>query len=158
MAGTWATFRAALKAQLNGVTIDLGADYDAETLKAYEYAAPGRQDAVNWPYCVIMPNGRSVTRESGGDRVTTVPVTVLVMLAPSGAVDSPELLQTRYDAWCDALADALDDAISMDGTSDIAAHIQTFGDLQPIKSIDEGWGFEMILPSVQISEAKSFSA
>ena len=158
MSGTWPTFRAALKAQLNGVTVDLGASYDAETMMALEYAAPGRQDASNWPYCVVLPEGRHLTRESGGDRVTTVPVTVLVMLAPFGASDNQEYLQQRYDAWCDALSDALDDAISMDGTSDIAAHVQDFGRLEQIMSVDEGWGFELILPEVQISEAKTFSA
>ncbi len=158
MAGSWAAFRAALKAQLNGVTIDLGASYDAETMTALEYAAAGRQDAGNWPYCFILPRGRRVSREAGGDRVSTVEAAVRVMLAPRGSSENIEYLQQRYDAWCDALADALDDAVAMDGSADIAAHEQLMGPLELYDDLDDGWGFEMTLPAVKYSEAKTFSA
>lgn len=155
MSGTWAAARAALAAQLNGVTFDLGADYAAETLKAYENAAAGRQDAVNWPYAFIMPGEQRVTREPGGQRLSEIDAVVRVMLAPLGQSDSMEVIQQRYDGWVEALKDALDDAVALDGTSDIFL-AQVFSGLAKYDDLDAGWGFEMTIEGIQISETKTF--
>lgn len=157
MSGTWPTARAAIKAQLNGVTWDLGASYDTATLTAFEYAVPGRQDAVNWPYAFVMPAEQRVRREPGGQRLTDIDAVVRVMLAPKGQSESMEYLQTQYDAAVEALKDALDDGVALDGTADIFLE-QVFGGLVMYVpgDLDEGWGFEMTLAGIQISETKTF--
>ena len=158
MTGSWALARAALKAQLDGVTITAP---NTETLTAYEYAPGGRQDAQTFPYCFPLPNGHTVTRESGGDRVGRKDVIVRVMLAPKGGVEGGEGMETlhaRYDAWCLALTTALDDAITIDGTVDIFGLDQQFGPLGLFDDIDAGWGFEMTLGTMQWSGAATFSA
>lgn len=158
MTGSWALARAALKAQLDGVTITAP---NTETLTAYEYAPGGRQDAQTFPYCFPLPNGHTVTRESGGDRVGRKDVIVRVMLAPKGGVEGGEGMETlhaRYDAWCLALTTALDDAITIDGTVDIFGLDQQFGPLGLFDDIDAGWGFEMTLGTMQWSGAATFTA
>ena len=158
MTGTYALARAALKAQLNGVTIS---SPNSETLTAYEYAPGGRQDAQTFPYCFPLPNGHTVQRDSGGDLVGRKDVIVRVMLAPRGGVEGGEgmeTLHTRYDAWCLALTTALNDAVAMDGTVDIFGIEQQFGPLGLFDDIDAGWGFEMTLGTMQWSEAATFSA
>lgn len=157
MSGTWPTARAAIKAQLNGVSWDLGADYGAATLTAFEYAVPGRQDAANWPYAFIMPKGPTVERGPGRVRYQTRPVVVRVMLAPLGQSDSMEYLQTQYDAAVEALMDAFDDAVALDGTADRLGR-QEFTDLTMYTGLDEGWGFEINFGDLRISETKTFSA
>ena len=158
MTGTWALARAALKAQLNGVTIS---SPNSETLTAYEYAPGGRQDAQTFPYCFPLPNGHTVQRDSGGDLVGRKDVIVRVMLSARGSVEGGEgmeTLHTRYDAWCLALTTALDDAIAMDGTVDIFGIDQQFGPLGLFDDIDAGWGMEMTLGTMQWSGAATFSA
>lgn len=157
MSGTWPTFRAALKAQLDGSTVTAP---NAETLKAFEYP-PGRQTNAVFPYAFVIPTGETVTRESGGDRVTTKDVRVRVLLAPAGSAEGGsgmEDLAKRYDSWKESLKNALDDAVGMDGTADIYALEQTFGDLAFFDDMDTGWGFEMGLGTMQLSETKTFSA
>lgn len=157
MTGTWPLARAALKAQLDGTEIQAPA---VERLLALEYAPGGRQDATTFPYCFPEPNGHTITRETGGDRVGVKDIIIRVMLAPRGApqgVGAVEGLHERYDAWCVALADALDDAVALDATADIYALTQEFGPLGQFDDIDAGWGFEMTLGTMQWSEAKTFS-
>lgn len=157
MTGTWALARAALKAQLNGVTIS---SPHAETLTALEYAPGGRQDVLTFPYCFPAPNGHTETRETGGERVGRKDVVVRVMLSPRGGVEGGEGMETlhkRYDAWCVALGDALDDAVTMDGTADIYALEQEYGPLWPFDDIDAGWGFDLSLGQMQWSGAKTFT-
>lgn len=157
MTGTWPLARAALQAQLNAITIT---SPNAETMVALEYAPGGRQDAVTFPYCFPEPNGHTVTRESGGDRVGVKDVIIRVMLAPRGGVEGGEgmeMLHKRYDAWCVSLTDALDDAVAMDATVDIYGLDQQFGPLGAFDDIDAGWGFDMTIGMMQWSESKTFS-
>jgi len=154
MAGTWPTARAAIKAQLHGVTWT-PAGFATSELTAFEYAVPGRQDAVNWPYAFIMPTEQRVRREPGGQRMTDIDAVVRVMLAPAGQSDNIESLQTQYDAAVEALKDALDDGVALDGTADIFLE-QVFAGLVLFDDIDKGWGFEMTLEGIQISETKTF--
>lgn len=154
MSGTWPTARAAIKNQCNGVTWDLGASHDTATLTAYEYAAAGRQDAVNWPYAFIMPTEQRVRREPGGQRITDIDAVVRVMIAPKGQSGSMEYLQTQYDAAVESLKDALDDGVALDGNADIFDE-QSFGGLSLYDDLDEGWGFEMTIDGIQISETKT---
>lgn len=150
MSGTWATARAAVQAQCNGVTVS--SPY-SETLTAYEYAPGGRQDLVAWPYAFPLPTGRRVRHEPGEQRYTTADLVVRVMLAPVGAIDMEEL-HKRYDAWCVALADAFDDALAFDNTVDQWLE-QVFGPLVLFEDIDRGWGFDMTFEGVELSETKT---
>lgn len=157
MSGTWPTYRAALKARLNGLTIT---SPNSETLTAFEYPV-GRQLVAAWPYAFVVPTGESITRESGGDRVMTKDVRVRIMIATAGSAEGGsgmEDLTKRYDAWKESLKDALDAGVGMDGTADIYALVQEFGDLAAFDDMDTGWGFEMTLEGAQLSESKMFSA
>lgn len=156
MSGTWATARAAIKNQINGVTFDLGAGFATETLTAYEFAPPGRQSPGTYPYAFLMPAEQRVTREPGMQRITTVDAVVRVMLAtPANGNSNAEVLQRRYDACVEALKNAFDDAVALDGNADIFLD-QSFSGLEPYDDIDLGWGFEMTLGTVAISETKAF--
>jgi hypothetical protein len=157
MTGTWPLARAALAAQLDGITVS---SPNAETLRALEFAPGGRQDVGLYPYCYPEPNGHTVTRETGGDRIGVKNVVMRVMLAPTGSVaggEGMETLHKRYDAWCVSLTDALDDAVAMDATVDIYGLDQQFGPLGLFDDIDAGWGFDMTLGTMQWSESKTFS-
>ncbi|CAB4166851.1 hypothetical protein UFOVP1383_32 [uncultured Caudovirales phage] len=154
MAGTWPTARAALKAQLDGVTASV-AGHEAETLDALEYAPGGRQDAQEWPYGFFLPVGEVVTREPGNQRITTKSPVFRVMLAPRGQSSDMESLHKRYDAWKEALKDALDDAVAADGNADVFL-TQEFGDLAFFEDVDVGWGFDMTFGELQLSETKTF--
>ncbi len=157
MSGTWPTARAAIVAHLNGVTADAGASYATETLSAYEWAPGGRQPADKFPYCFITPAEITVSRGPGSYREIAIDVRVRFMLAPRGQSDDMNMLQQRYDAWVVALMDAWDDAATIDGTADISVE-QSFGGLALFEDIDNGWGFDMTLGNVRISEVKTFSA
>jgi hypothetical protein len=157
MSGTWPTARAAIKNQLNGVTADAGASFKSETLTAFEYAPAGRQPADLWPYCFIIPAEVQVNRYPGQMRELIIDVQVRMMLAPDGEGYDMNALQQRYDAWWVALLDAWDDAATIDGTADISVQ-QSFSGLAQYADIDNGWGFDMTLGSVRISEVKTFSA
>lgn len=157
MSGTWATARAAIVAQLNGVTADAGASYATETLSAYEWAPGGRQPADKFPYCFITPAEQQVNRYPGQMRETVIDVRVRFMLAPRGQSDDMNMLQQRYDAWVEALKDAWDDTAALDGSADISVE-QSFSGLALLEDIDNGWGFDMTLGNVRISEVKTFSA
>lgn len=150
MSGTWATARAAVKAQCHGVAVS---SPFVETLTAYEYAPGGRQDLVTWPYAFPLPTGRSVRHEPGEQRYITTDLAVRVMVAPVGTEDM-ETLHQRYDSWCDALADAFDDAIAFDNTVDQWL-TQDFGPLLLFEDIDRGWGFDMTFGGVELSETKT---
>jgi len=158
MTGTWPTARAAIKAQLHGLTIS---SPNSETLTALEYPPGGRQDAGLFPYAYVVPTGETVTRESGGERVTVKDIRVRVMLAAAGGTEGGpgmEDLAKRYDAWKESLKDALDDSVALGGNADIYATEQVFDGLGPFDDIDRGWGFEMTLGTMQLSESKTFSA
>lgn len=157
MSGTWPTARAAIKAQLDGLTFTLGADFEAETLTAFEFAVPGRQDAGNWPYCFVMPSPPVVERGPGRVRYETRDVRVRVMLAPQGQSDDLETLQRRYDGWIDVLVAAFDDAVKLDGNADVFLS-QEFTDLALYDDVDKGWGFEMSLGQMRTSAVVTFSA
>lgn len=157
MSGTWPTARAAIVAQLNGVTADAGSDYATETLSAYAWAPPGRQPADKWPYAFITPAEIEVGRGMGGYRELTVDVRVRVMLAPRGETYDMNALQQRYDAWVSSLMDAWDDTATLDGAADISVR-QSFSGLFQAEDIDNGWAFDMTLGEVHISEDKTFSA
>lgn len=157
MSGTWPLARAAIAAQLNGVTADAGSDYVTETLAAYEWAPGGRQPADLFPYAFILPTTFLVGRGMGKDRKISADVEVRVMLGPMAASESMEVLQKRYDAWVVSLMDAWDDAATLDGTADISVE-QAFGGLAQFSDIERGWGFDMTLLNVVITEEKAFSA
>lgn len=157
MSGTWLLARAAIVAQLNGVTADAGTDYVTETLAAYEWAPGGRQPADLFPYAFILPSTFTVGRGPGSSRELTLDVEVRVMLGPMAASESMEVLQKRYDAWVVALMDAWDDAATIDGAADISVE-QIFSGLALFSDIERGWGFGMTFLNVHISEEKTFSA
>lgn len=157
MSGTWPTARAAIVAQLNGVTADAGATFATETLRAFEFAPPGAQPADLFPYAFILPAELQVGRGPGSYRELTIDVVVRVMLAPRGQSDDMNALQQRYDAWTVALMDAWDDAATIDGTADISVE-QSFGGLVDVVDVERAWAFDMTLGQVHISEVKTFSA
>lgn len=155
MSGTWPTARAAIKTHLDGVSWDAGAPFDSEILRAYEFATAGRQDAGGWPYAFLLPFEQRVRREPGSQRITSGDPVVRVMLSPRGQSDSMEALQTRFDAAVEALKDAFDDAVALDGNADIFLE-QVFTGLTLYEDLDEGWGFEMTLEGMELSETKTF--
>lgn len=155
MSGTWPTARAAIKAQLDGLTFTLDADFETETLTAFEFAVPGRQDAGNWPYCFVMPSPPTVERGPGRVRYETRDVRVRVMLAPQGQSDDLETLQRRYDGWIDVLVAAFDDAVKLDGNADVFLS-QEFTGLTLYDDLDTGWGMELTLEGLRISKVKVF--
>lgn len=157
MAGTWPTARAAIVAQINGLSHDLGADFASKTLTAREFAFAGRQDASNFPYAFIMPAELRVTRHAGMQRATEVDAVVRVMLAPSSYAGNMEVLHRLYDGWVATLTDALDDGVALDGTADVFLD-QSFSGLSNYDDLDEGWGFEMTLGGIRITEIKTFGA
>ncbi|MGE3856995.1 MAG: hypothetical protein AB7G21_08580 [Dehalococcoidia bacterium] len=151
---TWPTARAALASHLEGLQITVSG-LEQETLKALEWAPSGRQDATLWPYGFVFPTGETVTRASGVRR-TTRELVFRLMLSPTGAETTLEVLQKRYDAWKEALKDSMDSAITIDGAATVFGE-QSFGELEPYDDIDKGWGFEMRLGALQFHEAKTFS-
>lgn len=155
MSGSFAAARAAIKAQLHGTSVDLGADYATQELVAFEYAPPGRQTVEQFPYAFPLPAEVLVGRGPGGMRETLVDWQIRVMMAPEGE-QNLELLQKYYDAWVVALSDAWDDAAGLDGAADISVE-QDFSGLMIFQDIDKGWGFEMTLKNVRITEDKTFS-
>lgn len=149
MSGSWVEVREATRLQCDGLIVN--APY-YETLTAYEYAPAGRQDAPQWPYAFILPMGRTVRHEPGMQRYTVTDLTVRVFVAPRGQFDM-EAIQGRYDAWCDALSDAFDDALAMDYTVDQWL-VQQFGPLILFNDLDDGWGFDMTFGQIELSETK----
>ncbi|MGE0229979.1 MAG: hypothetical protein AB7I38_17040 [Dehalococcoidia bacterium] len=145
---SWATMRAAVKDRLDGLTISTPV---AQTLKAYEYAPGGRQDLTVWPYAFPLPLGRNVHRDNGEQRVTTVPFTWRVMLAPRAQAVDMQRVHQLYDAWCDALVAAFDDAVALDETVDYVDS-QEFQPLQLFLDLDVGWGFDMVLQEAVMTE------
>ena len=91
--------------------------------------------------------------------IETTPGTLVaadaVMLAPRGQSSDMESLHKRYDAWKEALKDALDDAVAADGNADVFL-TQEFGDLAFFEDVDVGWGFDMTFGELQLSETKTF--
>lgn len=153
MAGSWPAARAAIKAQLDGATIS---DPQSETLSCYEYPPPGASSAYPWSY--VIPSERTVTRRPGGQRWTVIDARVRVVLAPPTQGASREQLAKRYDAWCGALSDAMDDGIALDGNADVFLE-QRFSGLLQFEGMDhDQWGFEMTLGEIRISETKAFGA
>jgi hypothetical protein len=157
MTGTWPLARAAIAAQLDGLTVDLGAAFAAKTLRCEEFAFAGRQDARNFPYAFPLPAEQRVTRAAGSARITEIDATIRVMLVPSAYSGDMETLHRYYDAWIEAFKDALDDAVTLDGTVDIWLE-QDFGPLTQFDDLDTGWGMDMTIGGIRITEVKTFSA
>jgi hypothetical protein len=155
LSGTWPTARAAIVAQLSAATAQV-TGLQAETLSAYEWAPAGKQPADKFPYCFVTPAEQQVNRYPGQMRETVIDVRVRFFLSGRGE-DSMENLQKRYDAWVEALKDAWDDTAALDGAADISVE-QQFGGLALFEDIDTGWGFDMTLGNVRITETKTFSA
>ena len=151
MAGTWPLARAALVAQLDGITWE-AAGSGVETLDCYEFPPSAAQQ--QYPHAYLIPSPRTVRRAPGGQRVTDIEVRVRFVLAPAAA--EAEKLSQRYEAAIEAVADALDDAIALDGNAD-AIGDQEFTGLEQMPEDQDGWGFSMTLP-VRVSETKTFSA
>lgn len=156
MSGTWAAARAAIAERLDGLTVTVPGLHQ-ETLRALEHAPAGRQDVKNFPYAFVLPRGRSVTREPGGQRITTVQAAVRVILAPRAQTLDMRRLQQRYDAWCDRLAAAFDGAVALGGAVDIFES-QEFEGLAFFDDVDTGWGFDLVLGELEFSETVEFSA
>ena len=152
MAGTWAIARAALKNQLNGVTWT-ASGHVAETLVCHEWPQIRQQ---KYPYAYIVPPSRTVRRGAGEQRVSLLSPSVRIVLGGQSAIDSPEKLVTRMEAAVAALIDALDDAVTLDGTVDVFAG-QSFSGLTLFDE-DQAWGFELTIEDVRITEVKTFSA
>ena len=157
MAGTWPTARAAIKTHLDGLTSDLGASFGTETLTAFEWAVPGRQDVANWPYAFIRDSQRRTAPVAGSARVTQADPIVRVMLAPHSYDGNMETLQRRYDAWVEVIFGAFDDAVTLDGTADVWLE-WAVGDITLFDDLDSGWGFELTMTGLRITEVKSISA
>lgn len=157
MAGTWPTALAAIVAHLNGITADAGTDYATETLSVFAWAPGGRQPADKWPYAFVAPAEINVGRGPGMYRELTLDARVRVFLAPVGQSDDMNTLQRRYDAWMTSLMDSWDSAATIDGAADISVE-QQFSGLALFDDIDHGWGFDMVLPNIHISQEKTFSA
>lgn len=157
MAGTWPTARAAIKTHMHGVAI---VSPIAETLTTWEWPPPGAPGADAYPYAYIVPPERIIGRGIGGEvgqRQTDIPeVLIPVVLSPADLHQNRELLGQRCDAWMEALADAFDDALSLDTNADWIG-TQTFSPLGPILYEGNRWGFEMRL-EVHLSETKTFGA
>lgn len=126
-----------------------------ETLQAYEWA-PGRQAIGRFPYAFPVPVEVAANRYPGQMRELLIDVGVRVMLSGIGE-DDMERLHQRYDAWWTALLDAWDDAATLDGAADISVQ-QGFSGLLQYEDIERGWGFDMTLGAVRITEVKTFSA
>lgn len=144
MSGAWSTTRAALQAQLNGLTVQVSG-LEQETLAAYEYAVPGRQGAATFPYAYIVPVRPRLERHPGSENEYVMDeVRVRVMLAPAAQSLDMETMHKRYDAWWPVLSSALDDAVTADGGLDVFG-AQEFEGIARFDDIDQGWGFEMVL-------------
>ena len=152
MTGTWPTARANIVTQLNALTADAGAAYASETLTALEFPPAAVQTSI-LPYCYIIPPGRDATRRPGRQRVTAFDA-VQVRFILGGQGSNVEAIATRMEAWIEAILDAFDDAVGLDGTADVLQS-QGFSGLQTFEN--EGWGFEMSL-GLRLSETKTFSA
>lgn len=155
MSGTWPTARAALVTQIDGLALTVSG-HSAETLHAYAYAPPTRQDASNYPIAYVLPVRATVARHPGAERETIIEeVRVRVLLSGPGATNM-ESLHQRYDGWWQALRDAVDDAVAMDGGLDVWG-AQEFEGLAQFNDIDVGWGFEMVLRDARFTEVATFT-
>lgn len=153
MSGTWPDARAAVKAQVHGVVFT-PASQAAQTIEGREYPPPARQN--RFPLAYVVPSEQTVTRNPGGERETVVDeVTVRVLLGPI-ASDNYEALSTARDSCIEALKDAFDDFVGIDGAGDTFLE-QRFGRLASFAE-DQAWGFEMFLGGMHITELKTFSA
>ncbi len=151
MSGTWPTARAAIVAQLDGLAFDAGGAYEAETLTMLEYP-PASVQASILPYAYVIPPARHINRNPGAERETVFDaIRVRILL---GSLDDLERSATRMEALAEALADAFDDAVALDGTVDVLLS-QELGELA-IQQPENMWGFDMTL-GVSLSEVKTFS-
>lgn len=157
MPGTYPTARAAIQSALNGLTIDLGAAYKTETLVALEFPPGGQVAASSYPVAFPLPSVVQIGRGPTNWREWLMPdYTIRIVLAPRTEFNA-NLLAQRRDAWMVALADAWDAHAALDGTADISIQ-QEFSPLLLFDDVDQGWGFDMLLGDVRITEVKTFSA
>lgn len=151
MAGTWPTARAKIVSILNGRSVTAGDAFNAETLLALEF--PPSAPQTSYPYCYVIPPGRSFTRVSGKLRRTTFDE-VQVRFVLGGTGSNLEAIATRMEAWCEDAADAFDASLALDGTADVL-NAQDISGLQVFEN--EGWGFEMAL-GLRLTETKTLGA
>lgn len=150
MAGTLAGARAAVKSHVNLLTISTPV---AETLICHDLPPDTLQR--RYPYAYLVPPPRRIEREPGGLRITHADsFEVVVALAPVGATGRKKLAE-RYESWVDALIDAFDDALTLDGSADFMAS-QSFTTVSAI-DLEGGyaWGFVMTL-GIGLSEAVTY--
>lgn len=154
MSGTWPDARAALQAQANGVSFTPAGEA-VQTLEAFEFPPPARQN--RYPIAYIIPAVQLVTRNAGGERETVIAeLAVRVLLGPTSAVENLQLLSAKRDACIEALKDAFDDFVGIDGAGD--TFLEQRFDRLAFFDEDQAWGFEMLFGELQITELKTFSA
>lgn len=149
MTGTWAGVRAAIRTELNGLSINSPV---IESLTAYEHQPDTTQTT---PYAYVVAPARTVTRAAGGQRVTEPTPRVRVLLEADTIPNGYEALAQRHDAWIDAIVDGFDDALTLNGNADVLLS-QEFSELA-LYQPENLYGFEMTLSGVRISETKTFA-
>ena len=153
MSGTWPTARAVIVTHLDHLAVDAGAEYAAETLTALAFPPASVQTSIV-PYCYVVPPARRIERWPGSHREMTF-TGVRVRFILGGLGDNLERIATRMEAVIEAIADAFDDAVSLDGTVDVVLS-QEISELQ-VQQPEEMWGFDMLI-ELSLSEQKTFSA
>ena len=150
MPGTLAGARAAVKTHVNLLSIT---EPVGEVLICHDLPPDTLQR--RYPYAYLVPPARSIEREPGGLRITRADsFEVVVALSPYSGVGRKKLAE-RYESWVDALIDAFDDAVNLDGSADYVA-AQSFTTVHAL-DLEGGaaWGFSMTL-GISLSEATTY--